>query len=298
VTETLGSLLVEATATLTQAGFGEPRRQARRLVASALDLTPTDLLAHPEQVLDEQRTDHVRFALGRMVDREPLSRILGRCEFWGLEFGLSLDTLDPRPETETVVEAVLRRFPDRKAPFDFLDLGTGTGCILMALLSEFPAATGFGLDIASDASMTARRNAVALRLAGRAHFVVGDWGTAISGRFDVIVSNPPYIDRSALADLPREVALYDPCLALDGGLDGLCAYRSLAADLSRLLKPGGVFACEIGAGQAPAVAAILRASGLAIDGCERDLAGLARCVVARAPGQAAQKVVGICRLPD
>jgi release factor glutamine methyltransferase len=298
MTETLGSLLDEAAATLTRAGFAEPRRRARRLVALALDLTPAELLARPEQVLDEQRTDHFRFALGRMVDHEPLSRILGRREFWGLEFGLSPDTLDPRPETETVVEAVLRKFPDRKVPFGFLDLGTGTGCILLALLSEFPTATGFGIDLALGAGLTARRNAAALGLAARAHFLVGDWGTAVSGKFDVIVSNPPYIDRAALADLPREVALYDPCLALDGGLDGLCAYRSLVADLPRLLKPEGVFACEVGAGQAPAVAAILQASGLAIDGCERDLAGTVRCVVARGPGQAAQKVVGIRRLPD
>jgi release factor glutamine methyltransferase len=298
MTETLGSLLDEAAATLTRAGFAEPRRRARRLVALALDLTPAELLARPEQVLDEQRTDHIRFALGRMVDHEPLSRILGRREFWGLEFGLSPDTLDPRPETETVVEAVLRKFPDRKVPFGFLDLGTGTGCILLALLSEFPTATGFGIDLALGAGLTARRNAAALGLAARAHFLVGDWGTAVSGKFDVIVSNPPYIDRAALADLPREVALYDPCLALDGGLDGLCAYRSLVADLPRLLKPEGVFACEVGAGQAPAVAAILQASGLAIDGCERDLAGTVRCVVARGPGQAAQKVVGIRRLPD
>jgi release factor glutamine methyltransferase len=268
------------------------------LVASVADLTPAQLLAHPEQVLDEQRTDYVRFALGRMLDREPLSRILGRREFWGLEFGLSPDTLDPRPETETVVEAVLRRFPDRKAPFTFLDLGTGTGCILMALLFEFQAATGFGLDIAAGASMTARRNAAALGLVGRAHFLVGDWGTAVSGRFDAIVSNPPYIARSALADLPREVALYDPCSALDGGPDGLGAYRSLVVDVPRLLKPGGVFAGEVGAGQAPAVAAMLRASGLTIDGCEHDLAGLARCVVARALEPAEQKVVGIRRFPD
>jgi release factor glutamine methyltransferase len=298
VTETLGSLLAEAAATLSRAGFAEPRRRARRLVAAALDLTPTELLAHPEQVLDEQRTDHVRFALGRMVDREPLSRILGRREFWGLEFGLSPDTLDPRPETETVVEAVLRRFPDRKAPFNLLDLGTGTGCILLALLSEFPAANGFGLDISANASMTACRNAAALGLAGRAHFLVGDWGMAVSGRFDAIVSNPPYIDTAALADLPREVALYDPWVALDGGPDGLSAYRSLVVDLPRLLTTGGVFACEVGAGQAPVVAAMLRASGLVIERCERDLAGLARCVVARAPGQAAQKVVGIRWLPD
>jgi release factor glutamine methyltransferase len=298
MTETLGSLLAEAAATLARAGFAEPRRRARRLVALALDLTAAEVLARPELVLDEQRSDHIRFALGRMVDHEPLSRILGHREFWGLEFSLSPDTLDPRPETETVVEAVLRRFPDRKAPFSFLDLGTGTGCILLALLTEFPAATGFGLDLALGAGLTARHNAAALGLAARAHFLVGDWGTAVSGKFDVIVSNPPYIDRAALADLPREVILYDPWLALDGGLDGLCAYRSLVADLPRLLKLEGVFACEVGSGQASAVAAMLRANGLAIDGCERDLAGTMRCVVARGPRQTAQKVVGIRRLPD
>jgi len=297
VTDTLGSLLAEAAATLSRAGFAEPRRRARRLVASALDLTPAELLAHPEQVIDEQRADVVRLALIRMAEGEPLSRIVGHREFWGLEFALSADTLDPRPETETVVEAVLRRVSDRCAPLRFIDLGTGTGCILLALLSEFPAATGLGVDVALGAAMTARSNAAALGLAERAHFFVGDWGTAISGWFDAIVSNPPYIAGVALADLPDEVALYDPCLALDGGPDGLGAFRSLVVDLAPLLKPGGVFACEVGFGQAPRVAAMLRASGLTIEGCDRDLAGAARCVVARAPAQAAQKVVGMRRLP-
>jgi len=297
VGETLGSLLGEVASMLSQAGFTEPRRAARRLVASTLDLTPAELLSHSEQVLDEQHTGRVRRALDRMAEHEPLSRIVGRREFWGLEFTLCGDTLDPRPETETVVEAVLRRVLDRDAPLRFLDLGTGTGCILLALLSEFPAATGFGVDLALGAVMTARRNAAALGLAERAHFLVGDWGTAISGRFDVIASNPPYIGGAALADLPPEVALYDPRLALDGGADGLGAYRSLVFDLLRLLRPGGVFACEVGSGQAPAVAAILRARGFEVDGCERDLAGIARCVMARAPARAAQKVVGMRRLP-
>ena len=283
VRRTLGALLGEAASMLSRAGFAEPRRLARRLVASILDLPPAELLAHPEQVLNERQAGRVRLALERMAEREPLSRILGCREFWGLEFGLSPDTLDPRPETETVVEAAVRRVPDRRAELRFLDLGTGTGCILLALLSEFSAATGLGVDIAVGATMTARRNAVALGLAGRAHFVVGDWGAAISGRFDVIVSNPPYIARSALADLPPEVARYDPRLALDGGPDGLGACRSLVAELPKLLKPGGVFACEVGMGQAPAVGAMLQAGGLAIEGCERDLAGIARCLVARAP---------------
>ena len=297
VGETLGSLLGEVASMLSQAGFTEPRRAARRLVASTLDLTPAELLSHSEQVLDEQHTGRVRRALDRMAEHEPLSRIVGRREFWGLEFTLCGDTLDPRPETETVVEAVLRRVLDRDAPLRFLDLGTGTGCILLALLSEFPAATGFGVDLALGAVMTARRNAAALGLAERAHFLVGDWGTAMSGKFDVIASNPPYIASAALADLPPEVALYDPCLALDGGADGLGAYRALVVDLARLLQPGAVLVIEVGFSQAPAVAAMLRASGLAIEGCERDLAGIARCVVARAPARAAQKIVGMRRLP-
>jgi len=295
--QTLGSLLAEAAAALTQAKVGEPRRRARRLVSSTLALSPADLLAHPERAVDERATDRVRVALARMVDREPLSRILGRREFWGMEFGLSTDTLDPRPETETVVTAVLRSIPDRGAPLRLLDLGTGTGCILLALLSEFPAATGFGVDVAAGAAVTARRNASTLGLAHRADFVVGDWAGPISGVFDVIISNPPYIASAALADLPREVALYDPRCALDGGPDGLACYRSLAADIRRLMGPRSLFVCEVGLSQGSAVEAILRANGLSIERCERDLAGIMRCVVAQAVASMAEKIVGMGCLP-
>jgi release factor glutamine methyltransferase len=295
--QTLGSLLAEAAAALTQAKVGEPRRRARRLVSSTLALSPADLLAHPERAVDERATDRVRVALARMVDREPLSRILGRREFWGMEFGLSTDTLDPRPETETVVTAVLRSIPDRGAPLRLLDLGTGTGCILLALLSEFPAATGFGVDVAAGAAVTARRNAATLGLAHRADFVVGDWAGPISGVFDVIISNPPYIASAALADLPREVALYDPRCALDGGPDGLACYRSLAADIRRLMGPRSLFVCEVGLSQGSAVEAILRANGLSIERCERDLAGIMRCVVARPAASTAEKIVGMGCLP-
>jgi release factor glutamine methyltransferase len=293
--ETLGSLLAEAAAALTQAEVEEPRRRARRLVASTLALSPADLLAHPERAVDQQAADRVRVALARMVDREPLSRILGHREFWGMEFGLSTDTLDPRPDTETVVTAVLRSIPDRGAPLRLLDLGTGTGCILLALLSEFPAATGVGVDVAAGAAMTARRNSAALALAHRAHFFVGDWEAAISGVFDVIISNPPYIASAALPDLPREVAHFDPRCALDGGPDGLACYRSLAADLPRLMGPRSLFACEVGVSQGSAVARILRANGLSIERGERDLAGVVRCVVARAA--TAEKTVGMGFLP-
>lgn len=297
MTETLGSLLAKAAAALTQAQFEEPRRRARRLVASTLALAPADLLAHPGRTVDRQASDRVRVALARMVDREPLSRILGRREFWGMEFGLSADTLDPRPETEAVVTAVLRSIPNRGAPLRFIDLGTGTGCLLLALLAELPAATGFGVDVAEGAATTARHNAVALGLADRAHFFIGDWGAAISGGFDIIISNPPYIASAALADLPREVALYDPRCALDGGSDGLGCYRSLAADLPRLMGPRSLFACEVGMSQGSAVAGILRANGLSIERCERDLAGVVRCVIARAPASTAEKIVGMGSLP-
>jgi release factor glutamine methyltransferase len=248
-------------------------------------------------VVEDLQVNRVRLIMDRMVAREPLSRILGRREFWGLEFALSADTLDPRPETETIVEAVLRRFPDQDKPLRLLDLGTGTGCILLALLSEFPNAVGFGVDLSGGAAATAQRNAGRLGFADRAHFLVGDWGAAISGQFDAIIANPPYIPDALLAGLPREVALHDPQLALSGGKDGLEAYRSLAMVLGRLLRPKAFFFGEIGLGQERAVAAIIRASGLVIDGYENDLAGTARCVVARAAMSAPQKRVGMRRLP-
>ncbi len=279
---TRGSLVAEAAAALAAVGLEEPRRHARRLIASALAISQSDLVGHPERVLNEPHTHRVRMMLGRMAEGEPLSRILERREFWGLEFILSVATLDPRPETETLIEAVLKRRPGRCASLCFLDLGTGTGCLLVALLREFPAAAGVGLDIAEAAVRTAARNAAALGCTDRAFFLVGDWGAALSRRFDVIIANPPYIARAALPLLPREVACHDPLRALDGGEDGLEAYRRIAEDVPTLLAPGGIFVTEIGVGQASKVAEILEANGLAVDGIEKDLAGFARCLIASA----------------
>ena len=295
--ETVGSLLDSAAAALAEAGFYEPRRIARRALGAVLEISLAEMLSRPEKVIEDLQVRRVRLTLDRVFDREPLSRILGRREFWSLEFALSADTLDPRPETETIVESVLRRFPDRHQPLRFLDLGTGTGCILLALLSEFPNAVGFGVDLSAGAAVTARRNASLLGFADRAHFLVGDWGAAISGKLDVIVANPPYIATTSLAELPREVALHDPHLALDGGKDGLQAYHSLAMDLGRLLGPNALFFGEIGSCQASAVAAIIRAQGLAIEGYEQDLAGAPRCVIAKADTVEAQKGVGMRCLP-
>ena len=281
---TIGGALAEAAVGLAEAGFDEPRRRAQGLLAAALDLSAAAVFAHPERMLSPAQQTRVANMLDRMLAREPLSRIVGRREFWGLEFLLSADTLDPRPETETVVEAVLARLPERDRPYRFLDLGTGTGCLLLALLSECPAASGVGVDIAPGAIRTARQNADRLGLGRRALLVVGNWAEALAGRFDAIVANPPYIESAAIAALPPEVKEYDPSRALDGGADGLAAYRAIAAGLRLLLLPGGIFAAEIGLGQAQAVAAILAQQGLRIDGSAPDLAGIERCVIAR-PGR-------------
>ncbi len=301
VTDTLGSILAEAAAALSRAGADEPRRRARRLVAGLLELSPGELVSHPEREIAAAEGVRLRGSLARMARGEPLSRILGWREFWGLRFALSPDTLDPRPESETVVEAVLARIDDRAAPLTILDLGTGTGCLLLALLSEFPAASGIGIDLFAGAAATARRNAEALGLERRARFAVGSWGSAVSGRFNVIIANPPYIARAALAGLPPEVGRYDPQPALDGGEDGLAAYRQIAREMPELLAGDGMIAAEVGFGQAAAAAEIFVAAGLLIDRIERDLAGVERCVVARIgeSGRAVassrgQKNLGMC----
>jgi len=279
--DTLGSALAEAGATLSAAGLDEPRRRARRLVAGFFGITLTELLSHTDRAVELPAVQRFRESLFRMANGEPLSRILGWREFWGLPFSLSADTLDPRPESETLVDAVIRRLGDRNAPLRILDLGTGTGCLLLALLSECPAAAGVGVDVAPGAVITARMNAASLGFGARTQFFIGDWGSALSGPFSVIVANPPYIASGAFAGLPPEVGHHDPRLALDGGGDGLAPYRRIAEDLPALLANGGVFAGEVGAGQAAGAAEILKARGLLIDAIECDLVGIERCIVAQ-----------------
>jgi release factor glutamine methyltransferase len=295
MTETLGSILAETAAALSAGGCAEARRLARRLVASALGLGSSELLAYPERKIADRQVQHIRWMVRRMIACEPLSRMAGRREFWGLEFALSADTLDPRPESEAVVEAVLRRIPRRDSRLCLLDLGTGTGCLLLALLSELPTATGVAVDISAGAATTARMNAAALGFASRARFFVGEWGRALAGRFAVIVANPPYITGTELAELPRAVGGYDPRLALDGGADGLEAYRAIGADLPGLLTRDGIFAAEVGTGQAEMVARILGNIGLAVEGVEHDLAGIARCVIARPTVRKPRRVAGGAR---
>jgi release factor glutamine methyltransferase len=292
--------LADVAAALATAGFDDMRRRGRRLLAAALGLSQAEIFARPDRIITEDEGGRVAAVLQRVLRHEPLSRVVGVREFWGLEFLLSPETLDPRPETETVVETVLGHLADRSKEYRFLDLGTGSGCLLLALLSEYPAATGVAVDRAPGAIITARRNAERLGLASRSRFIVGDWAAALTGRFDVIVSNPPYIERAEIPLLPREVRDFDPVLALDGGADGLEAYRALAAEAPRLLSPGGIFACEIGAGQADAVTALLSDAGLWVEAVVPDLAGIARCAMARADEgvlRASQKKVGTAYSP-
>jgi release factor glutamine methyltransferase len=284
VPTTLASMVNEAAAALTKTACVEPRRHGRRLVAGALEISMAELLMMPDLVLDSSAVGRLRGLIRRVAEGEPLTRVLGRREFWGLNFELSLETLDPRPESETIVEAALAHV-ERNGPISVLDLGTGSGCLLLALLSELKMATGIGVDLSAGAVMTARRNACSLGFADRCGFFVGSWGAAISRRFDLIVANPPYIATSTLCDLPLEVRRYDPKRALDGGEDGLSAYRIIAPQLAELMGLRALFLAEIGMGQAADVAAILRQHGLSVEAVDCDLSGIERCMVARSVGE-------------
>ena len=276
---TLGEAVARAAADLAASGIDEARREARLLVALAAEIEPTVVLGYPERPLDPLAQARLGELLRRRSAREPVSRLVGRREFWSLDFEVGPATLDPRPDSETLVEAALARIADRAALLRILDLGTGSGCLLLALLSECPNATGYGFDLAAAAVQVARRNAAANGLASRAFFAVGDWSAAVRGGYDVVLANPPYVPSGVIDALAPEVALHEPRLALDGGADGLRAYRELAPELGRLLLRTGFAVIELGAGQAAATAAIFRAAGLEVLGSHCDLSGIERCLV-------------------
>jgi len=282
----IAEALRDGTARLAAAGIDGAVSDARILLMHALGIDRTALLSRAAEPLPDEAAARYAGFLARRAAREPVSRILGRREFWSLDFALGPATLDPRPDSETLVEAALAAAPDRPPPdrpLRVLDLGTGTGCLLLAVLHDRPAAFGVGVDRSEPAARVARDNARALGLGGRAAFLVGDWAGALSGRFDLVLSNPPYIPEADIAGLEPEVRDHDPRLALSGGTDGLNAYRALACALPGLLAPGGVAVVELGIGQATAVTGLFRAAGLDIAGTPHDLAGIARCVVAKKP---------------
>jgi release factor glutamine methyltransferase len=270
--------LKEAVALMKAAGLDTPVLDARLIVQHALGVDWQTLFLKEDQALDADALNRLESGLARRAAHEPVSRIVGRRHFWTLDLAVSPDTLDPRPETETVIEAALAALPDRSSPLRLLDLGTGTGAILLALLKEFPAATGIGVDLSPGALGIARTNAASHGLADRAEFVEGSWTDRVGGVFDLIVSNPPYIATGDLAALPPDVRDYDPCGALDGGADGLDAYRTILPALPGLLAPGGLAILELGAGQAEAVTGIAEEHGLGGVGCRADLSGIERAV--------------------
>lgn len=277
---TIAQILHRAAERLTAAGIETARLDARLLLGEVLGLEPQTVFTRPQWEPSPAEQDRFDALLGRRLAREPMSHLLGRRGFWTLEFKVTADTLDPRPDTETVIEAVLDGLAERGRPRRILDLGTGTGCILLTLLTELGFATGLGVDKSPAALEVAGANAQRLGLAGRAAFSLGDWGAGLDERFDVIVSNPPYIPDGEIDALEPEVAMFEPRLALRGGPDGLDCVRSLAPQIARLLAPGGLAVLEVGMGQAGPAAALLAAAGLVPKGVRRDLGGVERCIMA------------------
>lgn len=277
--DTRGEALRRTRSALAAAGIAEAALDARCLVALATGADAAGLALRPETPLGPEGAALLGMVLQRRLAREPVGRIMGEREFWGLPFRLSPGTLEPRPDTEAVVEAALAAVPDRAAPRRILDLGTGSGCLLVALLSEWPQAFGIGTDRSLDAVRTARFNADRNGVGPRAAFMVGDWAAALGAPFDVVVSNPPYIPAPDIAGLAPEVSRHDPRAALDGGPDGLAAYRTIVADLPRLLRPGGIAVFEIGHDQAAGVGDLVAGCGLRLLRVRRDLAGRDRALV-------------------
>ena len=277
---TVAEALDHGASLLRAAGVSAARRDARLLLALTMAASHSANLDASKSL---SSADLARYQglLSRRENREPVSRIVGVREFWGLEFALSPDTLDPRPDSETLIEAAAAVFTDGAEPRRILDLGTGSGCLLCAALHEFSAATGVGVDRLAGAALMAKRNAKTLGLGRRASFVVGNWGDALGDRgFDLVLTNPPYICDSEILSLEPEVSRFDPRAALSGGADGLGAYRTLIPAAARVLAPAGTFIAEIGAGQAAEVTGLMIAARLQVREIRRDLAGIQRCIVA------------------
>ena len=243
----VGTYLKRGAETLASAGIESPWREARLLLLHTTDLTEAELIGYPERSV--AAVDDFDRLIRRRAKREPLSHLLGQREFWSLTFEVTAETLDPRPDSETIIEAVLDNIQDTSHPFRILDLGTGTGCLLSALLSECPHAWGVGVERDAAAAQVATRNLKRLGLASRGSIVVADWTAPLNGKFDLIVTNPPYIPSAELAGLQQEVREHDPALALDGGHDGLTIYRALIPRALAGLAAGGRLLLEVGLAQ-------------------------------------------------
>jgi release factor glutamine methyltransferase len=263
---------------LEAAGIAGPVIDARLLVEAAAGATRADIVTDPYRALSAEQEARLEDYLARRARREPVAHILGRKGFWKILLQVTPDVLTPRPDTETLVEYVLRDFPEH-APWSVLDLGVGSGAILLSILAERPAARGLGVDVSEEALAVARENAANLGLASRTALMRGDWTVGLGDDgFDLVVANPPYVASEVIATLEPEVRDFDPRLALDGGPDGLDAYRILAPEILRVLRPGGRFAVEIGYDQKAPVEALFRAAGAEAVLTVRDLGDRDRVV--------------------
>jgi release factor glutamine methyltransferase len=272
----IASILLQARKRLEAAGIADPSTDARFLVSGVLGLSLSDLMLRADDIRSATEAGAVDAAVERRAAGEPVHRILGSREFYGLELTLSADTLEPRPDTEILVDAVLpplKRIVAKKGSARILDMGTGTGAICLALLSQCAAATGLGSDVSKGALETARRNAENNGLAGRFETIVSDWFTNIEGRFDIIVSNPPYIQSNVIPLLDLEVRKFDPLAALDGGEDGLDAYRSIARGVAAFLADDGMIGVEIGFDQKASVSALFIEQGFSLAAAMCDYGG-------------------------
>tara|TARA_R110000868_G_scaffold298177_2_gene558420 strand:+ start:370 stop:1260 length:891 start_codon:yes stop_codon:yes gene_type:complete len=282
---TLGQAVDRGAADLAAAGIDTARLDARLLTAHVLGRDASFVLTHPETELSAEQQDAAQHLIARRAAHEPVSRILGEKEFWSLTFRVTEATLTPRPETETLVEdalARIRAMGREGEALRVLDLGTGTGCLLLAVLSELPQAQGLGIDISPDAVAVAADNARRLGLGGRARFQVGNWTAGLAGPFDVLLSNPPYIAEADRETLPPEVLGFDPHAALFAGPRGLDAYAAIAPQAAAVLAPGGIVIVELGRGQDAEVTEIFRRARLTPDGTRADLAGIPRSFAALA----------------
>ena len=283
--ETLGALFRRLRDEIRRAGLSTPELDARWLTAQAVGRPPQEIVLHERDALAPGDAERAQAFLRRRLAGEPVDRILGFREFWGLTFRLSPATLSPRPDTEAVVTAALDATPSG-VPVRVLDLGTGTGAILVAILHERPEAFGVGVDLSRQAATSARDNAVRNGVGQRAAFLVGDWASALVGPFDLLVANPPYIADPEMEGLDVAVRGYDPELALRAGPDGLAGYRAILSQAPAILAPGSAIVLELGAGQEADVVRIAEASGLSPAGpARRDLGGIPRALVLRPAGR-------------
>jgi release factor glutamine methyltransferase len=282
------TLLDLAAGRLREAGITDPRFEAKLLLGFVLGRGSAWWLTRGiDEKIERDRLDAFRALIERRCAREPLSHLVGRREFWSLEFFVNADVLDPRPDSETLIESALALLQElgsgwRTRPWRILDLGTGSGCLLLAMLHELPQALGLGVDCSDRALEVAKVNAASLGLDQRAKFQLGDWGGGLDQQFDMVLSNPPYIPTGDIDDLMAEVARFDPRLALDGGSDGLDAYRMIAPRLPDLLDQFGRVLMEVGANQAEAVGRCLASNGISVIGSRADLAGRPRVVIGAA----------------